>query len=57
VALLVFFAFALLCMSTVATIRRETNSWRWPIVAWVYMFALAWGGALVARHVTLWVTG
>ncbi len=55
-ALLVFFAFALLCMSTVATIRRETNSWRWPAVAWVYMFALAWIGALVARYVMLWLT-
>lgn len=57
VALLVFFAFALLCMSTVATIRRETNSWRWPIVAWVYMFALAWIGGVAARYLTLWITG
>ncbi|MBX7435277.1 ferrous iron transport protein B [Mycobacterium sp. Y57] len=55
-ALLIFFAFALLCMSTVATIRRETNSWRWPLVAWCYMFTLAWIGAFVARYVTIWVT-
>lgn len=57
VALLVFFAFALLCMSTVAVIRRETNSWRWPLIAFGYMFTLAWVGAFVARHVTLLVTG
>lgn len=57
VALLVFFAFALLCMSTVATIRRETNSWRWPVIAWMYMFVLAWVAAVAARYVTLWVTG
>lgn len=55
-ALLVFFAFALLCMSTVATIRRETNSWKWPGIAWAYMFAIAWVGGFVARHVMMWVT-
>lgn len=57
VALLIFFAYALSCMSTVATIRRETNSWKWPLVAWGYMFVLAWVGALIARHITLWLTG
>ncbi len=57
VALLVFFAYALSCMSTVATIRRETNSWKWPLVAWGYMFVLAWVGAFVARHITIWLTG
>lgn len=57
VALLVFFAYALLCMSTVATIRRETNSWKWPLIAWGYMFALAWIGAFAARHITFWLTG
>ncbi|BBZ66142.1 ferrous iron transporter B [Mycolicibacterium insubricum] len=57
VALLIFFAYALLCMSTVATIRRETNSWRWPIVAWSYMMVLAWVAAFVARHIALALTG
>lgn len=56
VALLVFFVYALMCMSTVATIRRETNSWKWPAVAWSYMFVLAWVGAFVARHLTIWLT-
>ncbi len=46
-SLLVFFVFALQCMSTLAIARRETNGWKWPIVMWLYMFALAWGCALV----------
>ena len=45
-----------MCMSTVAVIRRETNSWRWPAVAFTYMFVLAWVAALVGRYVTIWVT-
>ncbi|MCV7193261.1 ferrous iron transporter B [Mycolicibacterium brumae] len=57
VALLIFFAYALLCMSTVATIRRETNSWRWPLVAFTYMLVLAWVAAFAARHITLFFTG
>ena len=50
-ALLVFFVYALQCLSTVAVLRRETNSWRWPMVAVTSMFALAYVGALVARLV------
>lgn len=57
VALLVFFAFALLCMSTVATIWRETNTWRWPAIALGYMFVVAWVGALIGRYVTIWISG
>jgi ferrous iron transport protein B len=56
-ALLVFFAYALQCMSTIATLRRETNSWRWPLTAWGYMFVLAWVAAFAARHITMWLTG
>ena len=43
VSLLVFFVFALQCMSTLAIARRELNSWLWPVVMWGYMFALAYG--------------
>lgn len=50
-ALLVFFVYALQCMSTVAVLRRETNSWRWPIIAFTSMFVLAYVGALVAKLV------
>ncbi|MFT7626063.1 MAG: ferrous iron transport protein B [Myxococcota bacterium] len=42
VSLMVFFVLAMQCLSTVATVRRETASWRWPIFMIVYMNALAW---------------
>jgi ferrous iron transport protein B len=42
VSLMVFYVFALQCVSTVAIVRRETNSWRWPLFQWLYMGALAW---------------
>jgi len=48
-ALLVFFMFALQCMSTVAMMRRETGGWKWPAIAFGYMFALAWVFAFSAR--------
>ena len=47
VALLVFFVFAAQCMSTFAIIKRETNSWLWPIVMVVYMNMLAYAAAFV----------
>ncbi len=50
-ALLMFFAFALQCMSTVGVLRRETGSWRWPAIAFGYMFALAWVAAFIANRV------
>jgi ferrous iron transport protein B len=42
VTLMVFYVFALQCVSTVAVVRRETNSWKWPAFQWAYMGALAW---------------
>jgi ferrous iron transport protein B len=42
VTLMVFYVFALQCVSTVAVVRRETNSWKWPVFQWCYMTALAW---------------
>ncbi len=47
VALMVFFALACQCMATVAIVKRETNSWRWPIVMVLYMTALAYVGSFV----------
>ncbi len=47
VSLLVFFVFALQCMSTLAIARKETNSWRWPAVMWLYMTALAYLFSLI----------
>ena len=51
IALLVFFAFALQCMSTVAIVRRETGGWKWPILQFTYMGVLAYIGAFVAYHI------
>src|SRR5208283_4896692 len=42
VTLMVFYVFALQCVSTVAVVRRETNSWKWPLFQWLYMGILAW---------------
>jgi len=50
-ALMIFFAFAMQCTSTMAVVRRETNSWKWPAVQFVYMLALAWISAFVVNHV------
>jgi ferrous iron transport protein B len=50
VALLIFFAFALQCMSTVAVVRRETGGWKWPILQFLYMGVLAYAGAFAAFH-------
>ncbi len=48
IGLLIFYALCLQCAATLAVIRRETNSWRWPIFAWVYMTGLGYLGALLA---------
>jgi ferrous iron transport protein B len=47
ITLMVFYVLALQCVSTVAVVRRETNSWKWPIFQWVYMGVLAWVLAFV----------
>jgi ferrous iron transport protein B len=46
-ALMVFYVLAMQCLSTLAVVRRETNSWRWPAFQFAYMTALAYAGALV----------
>ena len=46
-SLMVFFVLACQCMSTVAVVRRETNSLRWPIFMVVYMLVLAYAGSLI----------
>jgi ferrous iron transport protein B len=51
VALLIFFAFAMQCMSTVAVVRRETGGWTWPILQFAYMGILAYAGAFIAYHI------
>jgi ferrous iron transport protein B len=39
---MVFFALAMQCMSTLAVVKRETQSWRWPAFLFSYMTVLAW---------------
>jgi ferrous iron transport protein B len=45
--LLLFYAWCLQCAATIAVIRRETNSWRWPVFAWSYMSVIGYTGALL----------
>jgi ferrous iron transport protein B len=52
VALLVFFAFAMQCFSTLAVVKRETGGWKWPAFQFSYMLALAYSGSWVAFHLT-----
>jgi ferrous iron transport protein B len=53
IGLLIFFAFAMQCMSTIAVVRRETGGWRWPAAQFAYMSALAFIGAFLANHLVL----
>jgi ferrous iron transport protein B len=50
-SIMVFFALCCQCASTLAVIRRETNSWAWPVFTFVYMTVLAYIGALVVFQV------
>ena len=53
--LMVFFVLAMQCMSTVAVVRRETNSWSWPLFMVGYMTALAYVGALITYQGGKWL--
>jgi ferrous iron transport protein B len=53
IALVVFFAFAMQCTSTLAVVRRETNSWKWPLIQFCYMSGLAYLAALVTNQLFL----
>ena len=55
IALMVFYVFALQCASTVAVVRRETNSWKWPLFQWLYMGVLAWVLAFVTYQGGHWL--
>jgi ferrous iron transport protein B len=48
-ALMVFFVYALQCMSTLGVMRRETGTWKWPLVAFGYMSVVAWLAAFLAH--------
>jgi len=53
VTLMVFYVFALQCVSTVAVVRRETNTWKWPAFQWAYMGILAWVLSFVTYRIGL----
>jgi ferrous iron transport protein B len=56
-ALMIFFAFAMQCTSTIAVVRRETNSWLWPAVQFLYMLAMAYGAAFAVNHIVMAIFG
>jgi ferrous iron transport protein B len=56
-SLLAWFVFAPQCLSTLAIVRRETNSWRYPAIMAGYLFALAYAAAWVTYRAALWMGG
>lgn len=50
-SLMVFYAFAMQCMSTIAVVYRETKGWKWPIIQMVYMTAVAYLSALITYNI------
>lgn len=50
-SLLIFYVFAMQCMSTLAIVKRETRSWKYPAIQFAYMLALAYFGALIVFQV------
>jgi ferrous iron transport protein B len=56
-SIMVFFALCAQCAATLAVIRRETNSWRWPAFTFGYMTMLAYFGAMITYQVGTWISG
>ena len=56
-SLLAWYVFAPQCLSTLAVVKRETNSWRYPALMAGYMFALAYAAAFITYRATLWLGG
>jgi ferrous iron transport protein B len=56
-SLLAWYVFAPQCISTLAVVKRETNSWRYPLLMAAYLFALAYAAAFATYRVTLWLGG
>ena len=52
-SLLAWYVFAPQCASTLGVVKRETNSWIWPIIMFAYMTALAYVVAFAAFHIAL----
>ena len=56
-SLLAWYVFAPQCLSTLATVKRETNSWRYPIIMAAYLFGLAYAGSWITYRVASALTG
>ncbi len=56
-SLLAWYVFAPQCLSTLATVKRETNSWRYPLIMAGYLFALAYAASFVTYNVAVWLMG
>jgi ferrous iron transport protein B len=56
-SIMVFYALCAQCAATLAVIRQETNSWRWPVLTFAYMTGLAYVGALVTYQAGAWIGG
>jgi ferrous iron transport protein B len=56
-SLLAWYVFAPQCLSTLATVRRETNSWRYPVIMALYLFGLAYAGSWATYRIALAFTG
>jgi ferrous iron transport protein B len=54
-SLMVFFALCAQCVSTLVVMGRETNSWRWPVLTFVYMTGLAYFGAWLVHQIASWL--
>jgi len=50
-SLLIFYVFAMMCMSTLAIVKRETNSWKWPIIQFLFMTGLAYFSSLFVYQI------
>ena len=48
ISLLLYYAFAMQCLSTVAVVRKETNSWKWTAIQWIFMTGIAYVSAMLA---------
>jgi ferrous iron transport protein B len=55
ITLMVFYVLALQCVSTLAVMRKETASWKWPCFQWLYMGALAWLFAFITYQGGRWL--
>ena len=51
VSLMIFYVFAMQCMSTLAIVKRETRSWKWPVIQLIYMTALAYLMSLLTYQI------